>query len=96
MGLAAAAAVAPGGLSVAVTPATPAAVVATEPCPNPADCHGRLGDLPALVAEAGDGPALMVIGEVVAAAIRGGPSIPCPRRSPHDRPQPQKLKITGP
>ncbi len=46
-------------------PDLPAAVIVNGTRPDADVRTGRLADLPALVAAAGDGPALLVIGEVV-------------------------------
>ena len=99
MGLASAAAVRDGLIAAGRDPATPAAVLARG---TRADSHaavGRLDGLSMLAAEAGEGPAILVIGEVVARstpwrAIR-------PRRVGRKRggmtsPLQQKLKIAGP
>jgi uroporphyrin-III C-methyltransferase / precorrin-2 dehydrogenase / sirohydrochlorin ferrochelatase len=65
MGLASAAAVRDGLIAAGRAPSTPAAVLARGTRPDAASAVGRLGDLAALAATAGDGPALLVIGEVV-------------------------------
>lgn len=66
MGLASAAAVRDGIIKAGRDPATPAAVLARGTRPDSRAVVGRLGDLPKLVASAGEGPALLVIGDVVA------------------------------
>ncbi|MBX9774289.1 MAG: siroheme synthase CysG [Xanthobacteraceae bacterium] len=66
MGLASAAAVRDGLIEAGRDPATPAAVLARGTRPNSRAVVGRLDDLPKLAAAAGEGPALLVIGEVVA------------------------------
>jgi uroporphyrin-III C-methyltransferase / precorrin-2 dehydrogenase / sirohydrochlorin ferrochelatase len=66
MGLASAAAVRDGLIQAGRDPATPAAVVARGTRPDAQMTVGRLDELPTLAAAAGEGPALLVIGEVVA------------------------------
>jgi uroporphyrin-III C-methyltransferase / precorrin-2 dehydrogenase / sirohydrochlorin ferrochelatase len=66
MGLASAAAVREGLTKAGRDPATPAAVLARGTRPDSRAVVGRLDDLPKLAASAGEGPALLVIGEVVA------------------------------
>jgi uroporphyrin-III C-methyltransferase / precorrin-2 dehydrogenase / sirohydrochlorin ferrochelatase len=66
MGLASAAAVRDGLVKAGRDPATPAAVLARGTRPDSRAVVGRLDDLPKLAAAAGEGPALLVIGEVVA------------------------------
>jgi uroporphyrin-III C-methyltransferase/precorrin-2 dehydrogenase/sirohydrochlorin ferrochelatase len=66
MGLASAAAVRDGLTKAGRDPATPAAVLARGTRPDSRAVVGRLDDLPKLAAAAGEGPALLVIGEVVA------------------------------
>jgi uroporphyrin-III C-methyltransferase/precorrin-2 dehydrogenase/sirohydrochlorin ferrochelatase len=66
MGLAMAAAVRDGLIKAGRDPATPAAVLARGTRPDATSIVGRLDDLPQLAAAAGEGPALMVIGDVVA------------------------------
>ena len=66
MGLASAAAVRDGLIAAGRDPATPAAVLARGTRPDSRAVVGRLDDLPKLAAAAGEGPALLVIGEVVA------------------------------
>jgi uroporphyrin-III C-methyltransferase/precorrin-2 dehydrogenase/sirohydrochlorin ferrochelatase len=66
MGLASAAAVRDGLTKAGRDPATPAAVLARGTRPDSRAAVGRLDDLPKLAAAAGEGPALLVIGEVVA------------------------------
>ncbi len=66
MGLASAAAVRDGLVKAGRDPATPAAVLARGTRPDSRAVVGRLADLPKLAASAGEGPALLVVGEVVA------------------------------
>jgi len=66
MGLASAAAVSDCLINVGRDPKTPAAVLARGTRPDAATSVGRLEDLAQLAAEAGDGPALLVVGDVVA------------------------------
>jgi len=66
MGLASAAAVRDGLTKAGRDPATPAAVLARGTRPDSRAVVGRLDDLPKLAGAAGEGPALLVIGEVVA------------------------------
>jgi uroporphyrin-III C-methyltransferase/precorrin-2 dehydrogenase/sirohydrochlorin ferrochelatase len=66
MGLASAPAVRDGLVKAGRDPATPAAVLARGTRPDSRAVVGRLDDLPNLAAAAGEGPALLVIGEVVA------------------------------
>ncbi|MGH6767464.1 MAG: siroheme synthase CysG [Xanthobacteraceae bacterium] len=66
MGFAAAAAVRDGLIAAGRDPATPVAVLARGTRPNSQAAVGRLDALRALAASAGDGPALLVIGDVVA------------------------------
>jgi uroporphyrin-III C-methyltransferase/precorrin-2 dehydrogenase/sirohydrochlorin ferrochelatase len=66
MGLASAAAVRDGLVKAGRDPATPAAVLARGTRPDSRAVVGRLDDLPKLAASVGEGPALLVIGEVVA------------------------------
>jgi uroporphyrin-III C-methyltransferase/precorrin-2 dehydrogenase/sirohydrochlorin ferrochelatase len=66
MGLAAAPAVRNGLIAAGRDPATPAAVLARGTRPNSASAVGRLDDLASLAASAAGGPALLVIGDVVA------------------------------
>ena len=68
MGLASAAAVRDGLVAAGRDPATPAAVLARGTRPDAQAAVGRLAELPVLAAAAGEGPALLVIGEVVARA----------------------------
>jgi uroporphyrin-III C-methyltransferase/precorrin-2 dehydrogenase/sirohydrochlorin ferrochelatase len=68
MGLACAAAVRDGLIAAGRSPQTPAAVLARGTLPDAKAAFGRLQNLSALAAQAGDGPALLVIGEVVARA----------------------------
>jgi uroporphyrin-III C-methyltransferase/precorrin-2 dehydrogenase/sirohydrochlorin ferrochelatase len=66
MGLSAAAAVRDGLIGAGRNPDTPAGVLARGTQPSSKAIVGRLADLPRLATEAGEGPALLVIGEVVA------------------------------
>jgi uroporphyrin-III C-methyltransferase/precorrin-2 dehydrogenase/sirohydrochlorin ferrochelatase len=66
MGLASAAAVRDGLIQAGRDPATPAAVLARGTRPDAQAAVGRLDELSALAASAGEGPALLVIGDVVA------------------------------
>jgi uroporphyrin-III C-methyltransferase/precorrin-2 dehydrogenase/sirohydrochlorin ferrochelatase len=66
MGLASAAAVRDGMIGAGRDPATPAAVLARGTRPDSQAAVGRLDGLAGLAAEAGDGPAILIIGEVVA------------------------------
>ena len=66
MGLASAAAVRDGLIAAGRDPSTPAGVLARGTRPDSKIVVGRLEDLAALAAQAGEGPALLVIGEVVA------------------------------
>jgi len=66
MGLASAAAVRDGLIAAGRDPATPAAVLARGTRPDAQAAVGRLDALAALAAEVGEGPAVLVIGEVVA------------------------------
>jgi uroporphyrin-III C-methyltransferase/precorrin-2 dehydrogenase/sirohydrochlorin ferrochelatase len=66
MGLATAAAVRDGLIAAGRDPATPAAVLARGTQPDSQSVVGRLDQLAALAAQVGEGPALLVIGEVVA------------------------------
>jgi uroporphyrin-III C-methyltransferase / precorrin-2 dehydrogenase / sirohydrochlorin ferrochelatase len=68
MGLAAASAVRDGLIAAGRDPQTPVAVLARGTCPDAESRYGRLAELAALAAETGDGPALLVIGDVVARA----------------------------
>jgi uroporphyrin-III C-methyltransferase/precorrin-2 dehydrogenase/sirohydrochlorin ferrochelatase len=70
MGLASAAAVRDGLVAAGRDPATPAAVLARGTRPDAQAAVGRLDALSALAAAAGEGPALLVIGEVVARSTR--------------------------
>jgi uroporphyrin-III C-methyltransferase/precorrin-2 dehydrogenase/sirohydrochlorin ferrochelatase len=69
MGLASAAAVRDGLVDAGRDPATPAAVLARGTRPDARAAVGRLDQLPALAATAGEGPALLVIGEAVRHSI---------------------------
>jgi uroporphyrin-III C-methyltransferase/precorrin-2 dehydrogenase/sirohydrochlorin ferrochelatase len=66
MGLASAAAVRDGLIAAGRDPATPAAVLARATRPDARAEVGRLDNLAALAASVGEGPALLVIGDVVA------------------------------
>jgi uroporphyrin-III C-methyltransferase/precorrin-2 dehydrogenase/sirohydrochlorin ferrochelatase len=66
MGLASAAAVRDGLIAAGRDPATPAGVLARGTRPDVQSAVGPLTTLPALAASVGDGPALLVVGEVVA------------------------------
>ena len=66
MGLASAAAVRDGLIVAGRAAATPAAVLARGSRPDSQAAVGRLCDLPDLAASVGEGPALLVIGDVVA------------------------------
>ena len=66
MGLASAAAVRDGLVAAGRDPATPAAVLARGTRPDSRATVGKLDELPKLAAAVGEGPALLVIGEVVA------------------------------
>jgi uroporphyrin-III C-methyltransferase/precorrin-2 dehydrogenase/sirohydrochlorin ferrochelatase len=65
MGLASATAVRDGLVGAGRDPATPAAVLARGTRPDAQSALGRLDALPALAGSVGEGPALLVIGEVV-------------------------------
>jgi uroporphyrin-III C-methyltransferase/precorrin-2 dehydrogenase/sirohydrochlorin ferrochelatase len=65
MGLGSAAAVRDGLVAAGRAPSTPAAVLARGTRPDAASAVGHLADLATLAASVGDGPALLVIGEVV-------------------------------
>jgi uroporphyrin-III C-methyltransferase/precorrin-2 dehydrogenase/sirohydrochlorin ferrochelatase len=66
MGLGSAGAVRDGLIAAGRDPQTPAAVLVRGTCPDSRTVTGPLDRLPALVAEAGEGPGLLVIGDVVA------------------------------
>jgi uroporphyrin-III C-methyltransferase/precorrin-2 dehydrogenase/sirohydrochlorin ferrochelatase len=66
MGLAAAVAVRDGLIAAGRDPRTPVAVLARGTRPDAAGVTGRLEALETLAAEVGEGPALIVVGEVVA------------------------------
>jgi len=66
MGLTSAAAIRDGLIAAGRSPSTPAAVLARGTCPDSFAVAGPLEHLPALAIQAGDGPALIVIGQVVA------------------------------
>jgi len=66
MGLASAAAIRDGLLAAGRSPMTPAGVLARGTQPNSAVAVGQLKDLPELARQVGEGPALLVVGEVVA------------------------------
>jgi uroporphyrin-III C-methyltransferase/precorrin-2 dehydrogenase/sirohydrochlorin ferrochelatase len=79
MGLASAAAVRDGMLGAGRDPATPAAVLARGTRPDSQAAVGRLDALGELAAEVGDGPAILVIGEVVARSMPWRASEPSAR-----------------
>lgn len=66
MGMTAAPAICAGLLKAGRAPATPVGVFARATRPDAKTAVGALRDLPALVAEAAPGPALLIIGDVVA------------------------------
>jgi uroporphyrin-III C-methyltransferase/precorrin-2 dehydrogenase/sirohydrochlorin ferrochelatase len=66
MGLSSAAAVRDGLIAAGRDPRTPVAVLARGTCPDARSLVGRLSEIAALAAHAGEGPALLVIGHVVA------------------------------
>ena len=66
MGLSSAAAVSAGLIAAGRDPRTPAAVLARGTRPDSEAAVGILQDLPALAASVGEGPALLVVGDVVA------------------------------
>ena len=66
MGLTSAATVRAGLISAGRSPQTPVAVLARGTRPDAAVAVGRLEYLPGLAASVGEGPALLVIGDVVA------------------------------
>lgn len=66
MGLASAASVRDGLIAAGRDPRTPAGVIVRGTLPDSKMKVGNLEDLPQLVAEAGEGPGLLVIGDVVA------------------------------
>jgi len=66
MGLSAAAAVRDGLIAAGRDPKTPAAVLARGTRPDSKSIVGPLDNIAALAAQAGEGPALLVIGQVVA------------------------------
>jgi uroporphyrin-III C-methyltransferase/precorrin-2 dehydrogenase/sirohydrochlorin ferrochelatase len=66
MGLTSAAAVRDGLITAGRSPATPAAILVRGTTQDSFAVAGLLEDLPDLAAQAGDGPALIVIGKVVA------------------------------
>jgi len=68
MGLASAAAVRDGLIAAGRAGATPAAVLARGTRPDAHAALGRLDELAALAAKAGEGPAILIIGDVVARA----------------------------
>lgn len=65
MGIASAEAVQKGLVDAGRDPKTPAAVFVRASRPDSESFTGTIADLPALAAKAGDGPALLVIGDVV-------------------------------
>ncbi len=68
MGLASAAAVRDGLIAAGRDPVTPAGVLARGTRPDAQSAVGPLTRLPALAASVGEGPALLIVGEVVARA----------------------------
>jgi uroporphyrin-III C-methyltransferase/precorrin-2 dehydrogenase/sirohydrochlorin ferrochelatase len=66
MGLSAAASVRDGLIAAGRSADTPSAVLARGTRPDAQSAVGTLRDLPALAASVGEGPAILVIGEVVA------------------------------
>ena len=66
MGLSTAASVRDGLIAAGRDPLTPVAVLARGTRPDAQSAVGRLADIAALAARVGDGPALLVIGDVVA------------------------------
>jgi len=66
MGLSSATFVRPGLIAAGRDPQTPVAILARGTRPDSIAAVGRLDDLPALAASVGEGPALLVIGDVVA------------------------------
>ena len=66
MGLSAAAVIRDRLVAAGRSPQTPVAVLARGTRPDAKQIVGRLADLAALAAQAGEGPALLIIGEVVA------------------------------
>jgi len=69
MGLSSADAVRSGLIAAGRDPETPAAVLARGTRPDSKTAVGRLQDLPRLAAEVGEGPALLIIGDVVARSL---------------------------
>ena len=101
MGLASAAAVRDGLIGAGRDAATPAAVLARGTRPDAKTVVGRLDDIPALAAQVGEGPALLVIGQSVARsdawrAQAAGTIAQTDRDRRMTSPLQQKLKITGP
>jgi uroporphyrin-III C-methyltransferase/precorrin-2 dehydrogenase/sirohydrochlorin ferrochelatase len=74
MGLSLAPSVRAGLIVAGRDPQTPTAVLARGTQPESRAVTGRLDDLPALAAAAGGGPALLVIGNVVARCWHWGAS----------------------
>jgi len=70
MGLTLAASVRAGLIAAGRDPQTPAVVLARGTQPGSQTVTGRLDDLPSLAAMAGEGPALLVIGDVVTRCVR--------------------------
>jgi uroporphyrin-III C-methyltransferase/precorrin-2 dehydrogenase/sirohydrochlorin ferrochelatase len=70
MGLSSAAAVRDSLTAVGRSPQTPVAVLARGTRPDAKQVVGRLADIATLAAQVGDGPAVLVIGEVVARSNR--------------------------
>jgi uroporphyrin-III C-methyltransferase/precorrin-2 dehydrogenase/sirohydrochlorin ferrochelatase len=78
MGLSAAAAVRDGLIAAGRDPRTPAAVLARGTRPDSETAAGCLDDLPRLAAGIGEGPALLVIGDVVAHSLPWTAAYPTP------------------
>ena len=97
MGLSSAASVRAGLIEAGRDPQTPAAVLARGTRPDAKAVVGRLDELPALAAAVGEGPALLVIGDVVAHSEpwRAAAS-PADRGGRMTAPSQQKLKVHGP
>ena len=66
MGLSATGAIHDGLIGAGRDPATPAAIIARGTLVDSKSAAGTLAELPALAAEVGDGPALLIVGAVVA------------------------------
>jgi len=69
MGAGDAAAIAQALLGAGKPAGTPVAIVENASLPQARTVYGRLGELPALVAQTGSGPALIVLGEVLSEAL---------------------------